>query len=209
MNTPEVSSQNQKDELECVHDLFQKSFSDATRSIMEIVGHKMTVSQFTIRFLDGEEFVNQIEDERENTYFASMMKISTPIHAQTVFLITEKDGRQLYSSVTNNGEKSRVLISDEMIRGIGEINNMVGSAFINCLADLLRRTIHNTVPMNTFDMLGPILQSVVMQEGIPPKEILVADALIHEEDEQSFHIRLFVLTERHALQNAISQAEES
>ena len=186
-------------EIEKIHELFQHSFEQSARSIAQIVGRDMKVSEFTLHFISSEHFVNQIEYDLDGLYFASVMKISNLLDTHIVLLISEQEGRSIYNSIIHEGETCEQKITSEMTRNIGELNNIMGSAFINCLADSLHQTIHNTVPVNTFDMLGAIVQSIVMQEDIIEKEILIADATMHEMNQQTFHVRLVILAEKKQL----------
>lgn len=181
--------------------LFQKSFDEATRSLSQLIQKKMVILKYNVELLTGEQFINQIEDQLDKIYFASIIKVQEEIRSNIVFLISEREGLDLFNTITGETIGNDTIISEEVVSGIGEINNILGSTFINSLANIVKEKIHASTPLNTFDMLGAVLQEIVLQKEFINKEILCAEAVIHEMNskKEGTHVRLIIMSDKDEL----------
>ncbi len=178
-----------------LNNIFHEALQQASQSLERLVGRKMGVDQYAIRIIRGESFFDCFENQLEQSYFASIQKIDEMFGSNVVLLVSDRDGSMLYRLLTGEHSNGNDGISEEMVNGIGELNNILGSAFINSLANFLQMTIHCTIPLNTFDMLGAILQGIVLQDEYLNKQILYAHAVIRDADTKSFTVKLIILSD--------------
>jgi chemotaxis protein CheY-P-specific phosphatase CheC len=184
--------------------LFSKSFEDAAHSFSRLIQRDMHVESYTLQCVPAEAFTGETTDELEECFFASIIQTEKDLRSAIIFLISEDDGIRLYREVTGETVDLDGRIPVEVIAGIGELNNILGSTFLNCLAEALNQTIHGSTPRNTLDMLGAILESIVLQETFLKREVLCADATILEQGLTAFRIRMLILTDLEHLTRMIA-----
>jgi chemotaxis protein CheC len=176
-------------------DLFRGAFRQAEQSLGQLLGRRMAMGRCTLQVLRAENFFDRFEDPLDQSYFASIMKIDEMFHSNVILLISARDGIGLYRRFTGEDCAAEDGIPDEAVAGIGEINNILGNAFIDSLANLLKMTIHSTIPLNTLDLLGAILQDIVLQEEYLNKQILTVDAAFQDVEENGCTVRLIILSD--------------
>lgn len=182
-----------------LNDLFIKSFRDAAASLSQLTNKEMKIYSSNIELLSGEDFINGIEGQLEDRYFASLIKVIQGINASIIFLTPEEEGCRLYDMIINNKVGTTTKVNEDVISAIGEVNNIIGSVFSNNVANFINREINPTTPSNNFDMLGALLQGIILQEELIGKKILYADTVIKENDVQEFHSRLLMLVDKNEL----------
>ncbi|NQT24967.1 hypothetical protein HQ585_06415 [candidate division KSB1 bacterium] len=188
-----------------LRDIFQKTFHDAAKSLSQLVGQNMIIDQYKIEQITSEEFSAQVEEQFEQSYFASIIKVEEDLDTNIAFLIQEEAGLDIYRLISGEQIKNSDVISENVIAGIGEMNNILGSSFINSLANHLGITIHGIAPINTFDMFGAIIESIVLQEEFLNREIICADAKIREEHLGGYDIRLIIMSDKERLYHTLEQ----
>ncbi|MBN2102902.1 hypothetical protein JW835_02575 [bacterium] len=176
--------------------IFQYGFDQAAHSASTMFGRPMTIDQIQIQIKSGETFMNQVENEFETCYFASIIKTMNDMNLNILFLTSETEGIGLYHSLIGEEKRANVFVTSEMISAIGELNNILGSAFINSIANYFKTIIHATPPYNTFDMLGAVVQCIVLQDEFLNKEFLCVDAAIREKEHEGFLIRLIIMSNK-------------
>ena len=127
---------------------------------------------------------------------ASIIKTMNDMDFNILFLISEREGIRLYNTLTAQKDFVPSVITSDMIGTVGELNNILGSSFINSLANLLETVIHATPPYNTFDMLGAVMECIILQDEFLNKEFLCADATIKEEENEGFLVRLIIMSNK-------------
>jgi len=178
-----------------IEGIFQYGFDQAAESASVLFNRSMTIDQIKIHIKYGEDFMTQVESDFETCYFASVIKTMNDMNFNILFLISEAEGVGLYHSLIGEKTASGVVTS-EMIAAIGELNNILGSSFINSMANHTKTIIHTTPPYNTFDMLGAVMQCIVLQEEFLNKEFFCADATIREKEHEGFLVRLIIMSNK-------------
>jgi chemotaxis protein CheC len=176
-------------------DLFRGAFEQAEQSLEKLLGRRMALGRCTLQILRGENFFDSFADPLDQSYFASILKIDEIFHSNVILLISARDGIDLYRQLTGEDCEAGDGIPDEAVAAIGEVNNILGNTFINSLANLLKMTIHSTIPLNTLDLLGAILQDIVMQEEYLNKQILTVDAAFQGAEKNGCTVRLIILSD--------------
>ena len=185
--------------------MFNEAFDEAAISLSQLTNKTMEIYSSKIELLTGDEFANQIEDKYEEPYFASIIKTKDDLNTNIVFLISKKDGFELYDYINGSSTGTTKEASEDIISGIGEINNILGCAFVNNIANLMKKEIHPSPPLNNFDMLGAVLEGVVLQEEFLNKRIFCADTVIKEKDKEELRSRLLIMSDKESLFNTIKK----
>ena len=147
-----------------INELFYTSFSDAAVSLSLLVNKNMSIRQSRIELKTPEDLINQVDERMDQMYIGSVLKLSKDLKTSIVFTISEEAGLKLYDSLAGNEIDTNATVNQEVISGIGEVNNIIGSAFINNLARIMKTEVSPTVPVNKYDLLGAILQGVMLQK---------------------------------------------
>lgn len=180
---------------EVLKNIFHGAFQQAAQSLGLLIGRQTVVGRSTLRTLRGEAFFDCFEDGLDELYFASILKIDDIFGSNVILLIPAGDGIRLYRRLTGEDCTAEDQATEDVVAGIGELNNILGGAFINSLANFLKVTIHSTIPLNTLDMLGAILQDIVLQEEYLDKQILYVETAIQDADRKDCTVRLIVLSD--------------
>ncbi len=176
--------------------LFRHAFSQAAESASIMVDRAMVIDQIQMKIKSGEMFMSEIESSFETCYFASIIKTMNDMDFNILFLISEKEGIGLYNTLTGQSERIPSVITSDMIAAVGELNNILGCAFINSIANYLKTVIHATPPYSTFDMLGAVMECIVLQDEFLNKDFLCADATIREKEHDGFLVRLIIMSNK-------------
>jgi chemotaxis protein CheC len=67
---------------------------------------------------------------------------------------------------------------------LGEVGNILGSTYINVLAQMVGMTLEPSPPQVVEDMLGSILESILVTRGVDADTALVLDSSLTVEDER-------------------------
>ncbi len=180
-------------------ELFINSFDEAAKSLSQLTNKEMKIYGSKIELLSGEDFVNQIEYKLDGHYFGSIVKTKGKLNSNIVFLISEEDGLGLFDTINGYKANTTKQVSEEIISGMGEINNILGGAFINNLANIIKEGISPTTPFNNFDLLGAVLEGVIIQDEVINKKVLCADTVIKEKDHEEFHSRFIIMSDKDEL----------
>jgi chemotaxis protein CheC len=148
-----------------------------------------------MEMMSGEDLINSFEDDIGTVYFSSLIKTEESFRSNILLLVGQQDGFGLFDMISGNPSGTSSEIDNDLILAVGEINNILGSAFINNMANRLKQEIHPSTPMNSYDMLGAILQGAIIQEELVGKKILVADTVFSEKGKNEFHARMFIMTD--------------
>jgi chemotaxis protein CheY-P-specific phosphatase CheC len=181
--------------------IFRSAFNQAAASASILVNKSMKIDQVKIKIKSGESFMADVEGEFEICYFASIIKTMNNMDFNILFLISEKEGIGLYNKLTGQEDFVPAVITADMIATVGELNNILGSSFINSLANILETVIHATPPYNTFDMLGAVMECIILQDEFLNNDFLCADATIREENHDGFMVRLIIMSNKEQFLN--------
>ena len=176
-------------------DLFREAFQKMEHSLGQLLGRRTAMARCSLQILRGENFFDSFEDPLDQSYFASILKMDEIFGSNVILLISARDGIGLYRRLTGEDWAEEDGVPDEAVAGIGELNNILGNAFVNSLANLLKMTIHTTIPLNTLDLLGAILQDIVLQEEYLNSQILTVDAAFEGEEENGCTVRIIILSD--------------
>lgn len=189
-------------------DILIQSFSRAAKSFSELLMQDMELSDCRIELMTGEQFIDRIAENMEEGYFASIIRLPEELNTVILFLLSEEEGRRLYRSLDLASDGGMTGSLEDMVESVGELNNILGNNFVNSLANTLNLSIHGSVPRNTLDLLGAILQSVILQNEFTDKHIFCAEAEISDRKSTALQVRLIILSDKTKMMKAIRRSEE-
>jgi len=205
----DVFSKSEKTKLEeSLAQIFIQSFNQAAEALSQLLMQEMVISKYRIELITGEQFIDRLGDKMEEGYFASIIKPQNELDTTILFLLREEEGKRLYHILNDTLENNEIAPLNDMINSIGELNNIIGSNFVNCLANTLNLTIHGSVPRNALDLLGAILESVILQHEFVNKNIFCAEATISDKKHTAFNVRLIILSDKIQLMKFLNRSEE-
>jgi two-component system chemotaxis sensor kinase CheA len=176
--------------------LLQAAFQDAASSLSQLTGRSLKIySSETMELMSGEDLINAYSETIESPHFCSLIKTQEGMKSNILLVISEQDGYGIFDMICGSPAGTTKTADKDVILAMGEINNILSSAFINQMANRLQRELHPSTPLNSFDMLGAVLQGAVMQEDLIGKKIMVANTVFVEEGKAQFHARLFIMTD--------------
>ena len=179
-----------------VRKLFADSFDQAAQSFSQLLMSGMVISRSNLELMDGDEYINQLEELIEENYFTSLIKVRSYVDSCILLLIPKDKGETLHRILNGHDDTIPDSFDEEIIDSIGELNNIIGLTFVNCLANTLNKSINASVPENTFDFLGAVLESVVLQQELANKTIFCAEADIKDSQNSNFGVRLVIMSEK-------------
>jgi len=191
---------------ESLKELLMESFNRAAEAFTRLLMQDMIISRYRIEMITGEDFIDQLEDQMEEGYFASIIRLQNSVNTTILFLLTEEDGKGLYRILNGMKPDAGLPPLEDLTDSIGELNNILGNTFINCLANTLDQRINGSVPRNTLDLLGAILESVILQSELANKNIFYAEALISHKETAAFNVRLIILSDKNQLLKVLSRS---
>ena len=190
------------------HEPLQKFLNDtfvkASSNLSALTEREFIITRYFLNFVEGDQFIHQNDNPGDEAYFASILKLRDIVHMDVVLLISEKEGLALFDLLYGEKTDQTKKVDSDVIAAIGEINNILGSCFINLLADRLHVEAHPATPINTFDMLGAILEDILLQHEYLDKIVLCADALLREKQMGQFHVRFMVISPQEQLCRVIT-----
>ena len=176
--------------------LFISSFDEAASALSQLTNKDMVIFSSKVELVSGEDFVNQIEDGLDEYYIGSIVKVIEEPSTSIVFIISEEDGKGLYDTIAGNAVGTTRKVTEDVVAGIGEVNNILGGTFLNNLANALKTEISPNTPVNHYDLLGALLEGAIHQEKFIDKKILCGDTVIKENKCEEFHTRFFIMTDK-------------
>jgi two-component system chemotaxis sensor kinase CheA len=177
-------------------DLFRRTFDAAAESLSQLTGRRMSIRSGVVNeYGASEELVNNLSENPGDVYVGSLIKTREGLESNIVFLIPDSESRELYDLLNFNEEGTTSESGDDVVLAMGEINNILSSAFINTAADILGREVHPSTPKNNRDMLGALMEGVAMQEELIDRKVLCAETVITGEGQKEFHPRLLIIAD--------------
>lgn len=142
-----------------------------------------TKIDMTIPNLNLIEFSNLLNNYKENTVVAVLVKVLDDIEGSVLYIFEEKIALKIISKLTLKEEYTL----DEMGKSvIGEIGNIIASSFMNAIAEFTKLKAIASVPAVVNDMLSAILSSAFLETGQYEDYVLDIETLFKGEGEYDY-----------------------
>lgn len=165
-------------QLDALRELANIGSGSASTALSTMLGKPTDISVPTVAALPLEEAV-AIAGEPEDLRFAVMVPIIGDFEATVVLLFPEDDARVITSIY---GLEPDTPDGHSMLQ---EMGNILGTSYINVLAQMVGLDLEPEPPQVVCDMLGAVVASVLLGRGEDPEAALVMDSALSVEGEES------------------------
>jgi chemotaxis protein CheC len=163
-------------QLDALRELANIGSGNAGTALGSMLGKSVEISVPTAAALPLAEAV-AIAGEPDEMRYGVVVPIVGDLEAIVVLLFPEEDARKLcgiYGIEPSTPDGNSML---------GEVGNILGTHYINVLAEMAGMVLEPAPPQVVEDMLGSILQSVLLGRGDDVEEALVLDSSLLVEEE--------------------------
>ncbi|MDX6688380.1 MAG: chemotaxis protein CheC [Baekduia sp.] len=163
-------------QLDALRELANIGSGNAGTALGSMLGKSVEISVPTAAALPLAEAV-AIAGEPDEMRYGVVVPIVGDLEAIVVLLFPEEDARKLcgiYGIEPSTPDGNSML---------GEVGNILGTHYINVLAEMAGMVLEPAPPQVVEDMLGSILQSVLLGRGDDAEEALVLDSSLLVEEE--------------------------
>jgi chemotaxis protein CheC len=164
-------------QLDALRELANIGSGNAGTALSRMLGKTVEISVPTAAVLPVAEAV-AIAGAPDELRFGVVVPIIGELDAIVLLLFPEPDARTLCS--VYGIEPS----TPDGMSMLGEVGNILGTSYINVLAQMVAMRLEPTPPQVVEDMLGSILQSVLLGRGEDIDSALILDSALGVEDEE-------------------------
>lgn len=193
------------DKQKFLNELFRHSFEQAASSLSRLVQKEVDIFAASVDQMSGETMVNELEENMGEPMCCSVMKSEGELSASMIFIIPENDALRLYGCLVRKPGSRKKRVNADVVSAIGEVNNIIGSTFLNNLANLISRKMNPTVPLSRFDMLGALMQGVITQSEFVNKKMYCARTKIRIKGQKEMGIRFIIMSDKDDLIKIIEE----
>jgi chemotaxis protein CheC len=163
-------------QLDALRELANIGSGNAGTALSSMLGKPVDISVPTAAALPLAEAV-AVAGRPDELRHGVVVPIAGDFHAIVVLLFPEDDARKLCGlyGIEPSTPDGRSML--------GEVGNILGSNYINALAQMAGMELEPTPPQVVEDMLGSILESVLLGRGGDVDEALILDSSLLVEDE--------------------------
>jgi chemotaxis protein CheC len=105
-----------------------------------------------------------------------------------MLLFPQESAHHLLGSLL--GSRSKALVMDEMaVSALKEVGNILASAYLSALGNLLNMTLIPSVPLLAYDMAGAVVDYVLIELSQAGDQALMIEAIFSGSSNQSFTIK--------------------
>lgn len=162
-------------QLDALRELANIGSGNAGTALGSMLGTSVDISVPTAAALPLADAV-AAAGEADDLRYGVVVPVVGDLDATAVLLFPESDARTMcgiYGLDPATPDGASVL---------GEIGNILGSNYINVLGQMVGWDLEPAPPQVVHDMLGAILQSVLLGRGEDVETVLVLDSALHVED---------------------------
>jgi chemotaxis protein CheC len=164
-------------QLDALRELANIGSGNAGTALGQMLGKTVDISVPTAAVLPLAEAV-AIAGSPEAMRFGVVVPVSGDMDAVVVLLFPHADARTLcgiYDLDPSTPDGHSML---------GEVGNILGTNYINVLAEMVGWKLEPAPPQVSEDMLGALLGSVMASQGVDVETVLILDSALEVEDEQ-------------------------
>jgi len=178
MSTPETTTGTYTDlQLDALRELANIGSGQAAAALSQLLGKPIDISVPTAAALPLDDAI-AIAGSADAERHGILVPVVGDMSASVVLLVPEADAQTLTGvyGLDPHSEDGRSMLQ--------EVGNIVGTSYINVLAQMTGMELEPAPPQVTHDMLGAILASVLLGRGEDLDVALVLDSALRVEDEE-------------------------
>jgi len=160
--------------LDALREVGNIGMGNAATSLAQLMNVRIDMTVPTASLLVFEEIVEMIGG-MEEVVACVYMKVLGDAPGTVLYLFDEESTCHILNALLETcGMTARVMtpLGESAIR---EIGNVLTGSFISAIATLTGLSMITTVPLFSFDMLGAVLSTSLIESGYTEKEVLVID----------------------------------
>ncbi len=161
-------------QLDALRELANIGSGQAAAALSTMLGHPVDISVPTAAAMPLADAVAAAGDPEEARY-GILVPIVGEFDAAVVLLVPETDAQQLCDVY------GLVPFSEDGASFLGEIGNILGTSYINVLAQMAGMDMEPAPPQVVHDLLGAIVASVLLARGDDVDMALVLDSTLQVE----------------------------
>jgi chemotaxis protein CheC len=164
-------------QLDALRELANIGSGNAGTALGQMLGKPVDISVPTAAVLPLADAVAIVGEPDQLTH-GVVVPIVGDMEAIVVLLFSDPDARTLcaiYGIEPSTADGRSML---------GEVGNILGTSYINVLAQMVDMALEPTPPQVVEDMLGSILQSVLLGRGEDVEAALILDSSLEVEDQE-------------------------
>ncbi|WP_205696165.1 chemotaxis protein CheC [Conexibacter sp. SYSU D00693] len=162
-------------QLDALRELANIGSGTAGGALSQMLGKPVDINVPTVQALPVPDAVEAAGDPAEARYGVVVPTVGD-LPGHVLLLFPEADAARLCELL------GVPVGTDDGRSALGEIGNILGTSYINALAQMLGLDTEPAPPMVVFDMLGAILASVLLGDGTDTTALLMDSALLVEGD---------------------------
>lgn len=176
--------------------VLKKALMQACEALSLTVAHRFKPRGVDVSFHDPLELPSLWRGDGETAVCAAFYEVRGDLSGYLLLVFSFKDMEALAHSLL--GEEGG---DEEMIdSALGELGNIVGSAFLNYLADHFRMAAAPTPPQVVRDMMGALLESIAVAAAAEGKSEVPVIQTTFAQDEHAVNGFLLWITDSEAIQ---------
>lgn len=166
-------------QLDALKEVSNIGAGNSATSLSILLGTKIDMAIPNLNLIEFSELFN---DYKENTVVAVIVKVLEDIEGSVLYVFDEEVALNVISKLTFKNESMLSELGESVI---GEIGNIIASAFMNAIADFTNLKATASVPAVANDMLNAILSSAFVETGQYEDYVLDIETLFKGEGEDN------------------------
>lgn len=166
-------------QLDALKEVANIGAGNSATSLSILLGTKIDMAIPNLNLI---EFNTLLDNYKENIVVAILVKVLDEIEGSILYIFEEDVALNIISKLTYENEKSINEMGESVLK---EIGNIVGSSFMNSIADFTKLKATASVPAIANDMLSAILSSAFVETGQYEDYILDIETLFKGDGENN------------------------
>lgn len=184
--------------MDALQEVSNIGLGNAATALAELLNKKIDLAVPKAYFVDFEE-VFQLVGGLEEVVACVNLGLEGDVPATVMFIFTEQSTYRLVDMLMGREAGATGELDAMGESAVMEIGNVLTGSFINAIGGMTGLTLHTTVPMFAFDMVGAILSSSLLASGHWDDKVLVIETVFFQEHDQ-IKGHFFLLPETGALE---------
>jgi len=177
--------------LDALREVGNIGMGNAATSLAQLMNVRIDMSVPRAALLSFDDIV-EMSGGMEEVVSCVYMKVLGDAPGTVLYIFDEKSTYHLLDTMLETSGATEQMMTPLAESAIKEIGNVLTGSFISAIASLTGLRMITTVPLFSFDMLGAVLSSSLIESGYTEKEVLIIDTAFFQGRQQiNGHFFLF------------------
>lgn len=169
--------------MDALREIGNIGMGNAATSLAQLMNVRIDMSVPSAALHPFEEIVEMIGGDEE-VVSCVYMRVLGDVPGTVLYIFDEESTVRILNSLFQASGITSQTMTPLAESAIKEIGNLLTGAFISAIATLTGLNIITTVPLFSFDMLGAILSSSLIESGYTEKDVLMIDTKFFQDHEE-------------------------